>query len=168
MCSWKCKTFDYNLLFALFSYHVIRCTKLSELIAIIFCRTSYDVRINDDSWPKEAFELISGEVSKTLERLDPWVHFAMHPSAFWCLLSTNGATENDLSFPISVVPLLHVFVLETKAQGRFPGSPAVIKYRVPTKTALQVWSSSYLYILHRLVFSFFFILANSQVLFVVW
>lgn len=63
--------------------------------------------ITDDSWPKEAFELVSGEVSKTLERLDP------------------GATAS------------HVFVLETKAQGRFQGSPAVIKYRVPTKAVLQ-------------------------------
>ncbi|KQK02784.1 translocon-associated protein subunit beta [Brachypodium distachyon] len=69
--------------------------------------TAYDVAITDDSWPKEAFELVSGEVSKTLERLDP------------------GATAS------------HVFVLETKAQGRFQGSPAVIKYRVPTKAVLQ-------------------------------
>lgn len=28
-------------------------------------RTAYDVTINDNSWTKEAFELISGEVSKT-------------------------------------------------------------------------------------------------------
>jgi hypothetical protein len=34
----------------------------------------------------------------------------------------------------------HTFVLETKTQGRFQGSPAVITYRVPTKTALQVLS----------------------------
>ncbi|CAL4898540.1 unnamed protein product [Urochloa decumbens] len=69
--------------------------------------TAYDVTINDDSWPAEAFELITGEKSKTLERLDP------------------GSTVS------------HTFVLETKTQGRFQGSPAVIKYRVPTKTALQ-------------------------------
>ncbi|CAN6343404.1 unnamed protein product [Urochloa humidicola] len=69
--------------------------------------TAYDVTINDDSWPTEAFELVTGEKSKTLERLDP------------------GATVS------------HTFVLETKTQGRFQGSPAVIKYRVPTKTALQ-------------------------------
>ncbi|XP_062202869.1 uncharacterized protein LOC133905161 [Phragmites australis] len=69
--------------------------------------TAYDVTINDDSWPTEAFELVSGEKSKTLERLDP------------------GATAS------------HTFVLETKAQGRFQGSPAIITYRVPTKTALQ-------------------------------
>jgi len=69
--------------------------------------TAYDVTINDDSWPKEEFELVSGEVSKTLERLEP------------------GSTAS------------HVFVLETKAQGRFQGSPAVIKYRVPTKAVLQ-------------------------------
>ncbi|KAL6847344.1 hypothetical protein ACP4OV_023197 [Aristida adscensionis] len=69
--------------------------------------TAYDVTINDDSWPTEAFELVSGEKSKTLERLDP------------------GATAS------------HTFVLETKSQGRFQGSPAIITYRVPTKTALQ-------------------------------
>ncbi|KAF0901179.1 hypothetical protein E2562_038189 [Oryza meyeriana var. granulata] len=69
--------------------------------------TAYDVSINDDTWPKEAFELVSGEMSKTLERLDP------------------GATAS------------HAFILETKAQGRFQGSPAVITYRVPTKAALQ-------------------------------
>jgi translocon-associated protein subunit beta len=65
------------------------------------------VSINDDTWPKEAFELVSGEMSKTLERLDP------------------GVTAS------------HAFVLETKVQGRFQGSPAVITYRVPTKAALQ-------------------------------
>ncbi|CAL4949587.1 unnamed protein product [Urochloa decumbens] len=69
--------------------------------------TAYDVTINDDSWPAEAFELVTGEKLKTLETLDP------------------GATVS------------HTFVLETKTQGRFQGSPAVIKYRVPTKTALQ-------------------------------
>uniref|UniRef100_A0A8R7TSM4 Translocon-associated protein subunit beta n=1 Tax=Triticum urartu TaxID=4572 RepID=A0A8R7TSM4_TRIUA len=69
--------------------------------------TAYDVAINDDSWPKEAFELVSGEVSKTLERLEP------------------GATAS------------HAFVLESKTQGRFQASPAVIKYRVATKAALQ-------------------------------
>ncbi|KAK3140035.1 hypothetical protein QOZ80_5AG0394510 [Eleusine coracana subsp. coracana] len=69
--------------------------------------TAYDVAINDDSWPTEAFELVSGETSKTLEKLDP------------------GATAS------------HTFVLETKTQGRFQGSPAIIKYRIPTKTALQ-------------------------------
>ncbi|CAL4891567.1 unnamed protein product [Urochloa decumbens] len=73
--------------------------------------TAYDVTINDDSWPADAFELITGEKSKTLERLDP------------------GSTVS------------HTFVLETKTQGRFQGSPAVIKYRVPTKTALQAYST---------------------------
>nr|ACF84177.1 unknown [Zea mays] len=70
--------------------------------------TAYDVSINDDSWPTEVFELVTGEKSKTLERLDP------------------GATAS------------HTYVLETKTQGRFQGSPAIITYRVPTKTALQV------------------------------
>ncbi|CAM0878762.1 unnamed protein product [Alopecurus aequalis] len=69
--------------------------------------TAYDVSINDDSWPVEAFQIVSGEVSKTLERLDP------------------GSTAS------------HVFVLETKTKGKFQGSPSVIKYRVATKAALQ-------------------------------
>ena len=43
-----------------------------------YCRTAYDVTINDDSWPTEAFELVTGEKSKTLERLDPSVQFVMH------------------------------------------------------------------------------------------
>lgn len=49
---------------------IVICSVLTSIIAI-FCRTAYDVAINDDSWPKEAFELVSGEVSKTLERLEP-------------------------------------------------------------------------------------------------
>ncbi|KQK08146.1 hypothetical protein BRADI_2g39960v3 [Brachypodium distachyon] len=69
--------------------------------------TAYDVSLNDDSWPQEAFELVSGSTSKIVEKLDP------------------GSTAS------------HSFVLETKVQGRFQGSPAVIKYRVPTKAALQ-------------------------------
>ncbi|KAK3141012.1 hypothetical protein QOZ80_5AG0408920 [Eleusine coracana subsp. coracana] len=69
--------------------------------------TAYDVSLNDDSWPQEAFEIVSGSTSKIVEKLDP------------------GATAS------------HIFVLETKVQGRFQGSPAVIKYRVPTKAVLQ-------------------------------
>lgn len=34
--------------------------------------------------------------------------------------------------------LSHTFELEAKAKGLFAGSPAVIKFRVPTKSALQV------------------------------
>ncbi|KAM0881600.1 hypothetical protein ACQ4PT_032844 [Festuca glaucescens] len=69
--------------------------------------TAYDVSLNDDSWPQEAFDLVSGSTSKIVEKLEP------------------GSTAS------------HNFVLETKVQGRFQGSPAVIKYRVPTKAALQ-------------------------------
>uniref|UniRef100_A0ACD5ZGC4 Uncharacterized protein n=1 Tax=Avena sativa TaxID=4498 RepID=A0ACD5ZGC4_AVESA len=69
--------------------------------------TAYDVSLNDDSWPQEAFELVSGSTSKIVEKLEP------------------GSTAS------------HNFVLETKVQGRFQGSPAVIKYRVPTKAVLQ-------------------------------
>ncbi|CAM0958854.1 unnamed protein product [Alopecurus aequalis] len=69
--------------------------------------TAYDVSLNDDSWPQEAFELVSGSTSKIVEKLEP------------------GSTVS------------HKFVLETKVQGKFQGSPAIIKYRVATKAALQ-------------------------------
>ncbi|XP_066166661.1 uncharacterized protein [Oryza sativa Japonica Group] len=73
--------------------------------------TAYDVSLNDDSWPQEAFQLISGTTSKIVEKLDP------------------GATAS------------HNFILETKVQGKFQGSPAIITYRVPTKAALQAYST---------------------------
>ncbi|PUZ64386.1 hypothetical protein GQ55_3G140000 [Panicum hallii var. hallii] len=69
--------------------------------------TAYDVSLNDDSWPQEAFEIVSGSTSKIVEKLDP------------------GSSAS------------HNFVLEPKVQGRFQGSPAVIKYRVLTHAALQ-------------------------------
>ena len=34
--------------------------------------------------------------------------------------------------------LSHTFELEAKSKGLFAGEPAVIKFRVPTKAALQV------------------------------
>ncbi|KAM0934843.1 hypothetical protein DsansV1_C30g0214771 [Dioscorea sansibarensis] len=69
--------------------------------------TAYDVNLNDDSWPQDTFDLLSGSISKTWERLDA------------------GSTVS------------HSFVLESKANGLFQGSPAIIKFRVPTKAALQ-------------------------------
>ncbi|KAL0924102.1 hypothetical protein M5K25_004908 [Dendrobium thyrsiflorum] len=69
--------------------------------------TAYDVSLADDSWPQDKFEVVSGSTSKTWERLDA------------------GATAS------------HSFALESKVKGAFQGSPAVIKFRVPTKAALQ-------------------------------
>ncbi|XP_008791075.2 translocon-associated protein subunit beta [Phoenix dactylifera] len=69
--------------------------------------TAYDVSLNDDGWSQDVFELVSGSASKTWERLDA------------------GSTAS------------HSFVLESKVKGMFHGSPAVIKFRVPTKAALQ-------------------------------
>jgi hypothetical protein len=51
--------------------------------ALIYCklcfpRTAYDVSLNDDSWPQEAFELVSGSTSKIVEKLEPSVHFLIH------------------------------------------------------------------------------------------
>ncbi|XP_072963069.1 uncharacterized protein [Typha angustifolia] len=74
--------------------------------------TAYDVSLNDDSWSQDVFELVSGSTSKTWERLDA------------------GATAS------------HSFVLESTVKGIFHGSPAIIKFRTPTKAALQEAYSS--------------------------
>ncbi|KAB2075847.1 hypothetical protein ES319_A07G249400v1 [Gossypium barbadense] len=69
--------------------------------------TVYDVSLVDDSWPKDLFDIISGNTSKSWERLD-----------------AGGI-------------LSHSFELDAKRQGMFHGAPAVITYRVPTKVSLQ-------------------------------
>jgi translocon-associated protein subunit beta len=37
----------------------------------LFFRTAYDVSLKDDSWSKEVFEVVSGDTTKTWEKLDP-------------------------------------------------------------------------------------------------
>ncbi|KAE8715870.1 GEM-like protein 5-like [Hibiscus syriacus] len=69
--------------------------------------TAYDVSLVDDSWPEDMFDIVSGNTSKSWERLD-----------------AGGV-------------LSHSFELEAKIQGLFNGAPAVITYRVPTKATLQ-------------------------------
>ncbi|KAL4368486.1 hypothetical protein GQ457_05G011420 [Hibiscus cannabinus] len=68
---------------------------------------AYDVSLVDDSWPQEMFGIVSGNTSKSWERLD-----------------AGGV-------------LSHSFELEAKRQGMFNGVPAVITYRIPTKASLQ-------------------------------
>ncbi|KAL5717436.1 hypothetical protein ACHQM5_010436 [Ranunculus cassubicifolius] len=68
---------------------------------------AYDVSVNDDSWSPDVFQLISGNISKTWERIDAG-----------SLVSSS-------------------YVLESGVKGLFHGAPAVIKFRVPTKTAMQ-------------------------------
>ncbi|GMI68306.1 hypothetical protein like AT5G14030 [Hibiscus trionum] len=69
--------------------------------------TAYDVSLVDDSWPQDMFDIVSGNTSKSWERLD-----------------AGGF-------------LSHSFELEAKNQGMFNGAPAVITYRVPTKATVQ-------------------------------
>ncbi|XP_038894726.1 translocon-associated protein subunit beta [Benincasa hispida] len=69
--------------------------------------TAYDASLNDASWPEDMFDIVSGETSKSWERLDAGGHIS------------------------------HSFELEAKTKGLFHGSPAIITFRVPTKSALQ-------------------------------
>ncbi|KAL8097581.1 hypothetical protein AgCh_030637 [Apium graveolens] len=69
--------------------------------------TAYDVSLNDDSWSNEYFNIVSGNTSTSWERLDA------------------GAL------------LSHTFELESKLQTVFYATPAIIRFRVPTKAALQ-------------------------------
>lgn len=54
------------------------------------------------------------------------IHYKVLQEMTFIFVASSGVTAS------------HAFVLETKVQGRFQGSPAVITYRVPTKAALQV------------------------------
>ncbi|KAF2322943.1 hypothetical protein GH714_032319 [Hevea brasiliensis] len=69
--------------------------------------TAYDVSLVDERWPQDIFDVISGNTSQSWERLD-----------------AGGI-------------LSHSFELEGKVKGMFYGSPAVITFRIPTKSALQ-------------------------------
>ncbi|GMI93960.1 hypothetical protein like AT5G14030 [Hibiscus trionum] len=69
--------------------------------------TAYDVSLVDHSWPQVAFNVISGNISQSWEKLD-----------------AGGV-------------LSHSFELEAKRQGMFYGAPAVVTFRIPTKAAPQ-------------------------------
>ncbi|KAK4775301.1 hypothetical protein SAY86_010236 [Trapa natans] len=70
--------------------------------------TAYDVTISDDSWSQDVFSVVSGNISRSWERLD------------------------------AAGLLSHTFELEAKEKGMFFGAPAVITFRIPTKAASQV------------------------------
>ncbi|KAK8556936.1 hypothetical protein V6N13_064923 [Hibiscus sabdariffa] len=69
--------------------------------------TVYDVSLVDHSWPQDAFDVVSGNISQSWEKLD-----------------AGGVIS-------------HSFELEAKRQGMFYGAPAVITFRIPTKAAPQ-------------------------------
>ncbi|KAL0887946.1 hypothetical protein Bca101_011929 [Brassica carinata] len=74
--------------------------------------TAYDVTLVDKSWIKKTFEVVNGNTSRSWERLD-----------------AGGI-------------LSHSFELEAKVKGPFYGAPAVVTFRIPTKTApLQAYSN---------------------------
>ncbi|KAB5516214.1 hypothetical protein DKX38_026862 [Salix brachista] len=70
-------------------------------------RTAYDITLADDHWPKDIFDVVRGNTSQSWDRLD-----------------AGGL-------------LSHSFELEGKVKGMFYGSPALITFRIPTKTVLQ-------------------------------
>ncbi|KAI6677358.1 hypothetical protein NL676_038154 [Syzygium grande] len=69
--------------------------------------SAYDVSLVDNSWPLDVFAVVSGNTSRTWERID------------------GGGLVS------------HSFELEAKEKGMFAGAPAVITFRIPTKAALQ-------------------------------
>ncbi|XP_026385551.1 translocon-associated protein subunit beta-like [Papaver somniferum] len=70
--------------------------------------TAYDVSLTDDSWPHHIFDIAKGNFSKSWESLDA------------------GSAVS------------HSFDLVSQVKGIFNGESAIIKFRVPTKAALQV------------------------------
>ncbi|ESQ32803.1 hypothetical protein EUTSA_v10004966mg [Eutrema salsugineum] len=73
--------------------------------------SAYDVNVADDGWDSNLFEIVSGNTSKSWEKLD-----------------------------VGQV-LSHSFELQTKTKGLFYGSPAVVTFRVPSKGVLQAYST---------------------------
>jgi translocon-associated protein subunit beta len=69
--------------------------------------TAYDVSLTDDTWPSSLFSLVSGNTSQT-----------------WDKIEAGGS-------------LSHSFIVESRIKGPFSGSPAVVKYRVASKSTLQ-------------------------------
>ncbi|KAH0969577.1 hypothetical protein GBA52_028503 [Prunus armeniaca] len=69
--------------------------------------TAYDVSLSDESWPQDIFDVVSGNTSKSWERLD-----------------AGGIIS-------------HSFELEAKEKGIFNGAPALITFAHSTKAALQ-------------------------------
>ncbi|CAN4085476.1 unnamed protein product [Withania somnifera] len=68
----------------------------------------YDVSLTDDSWSTEIFDLVAGNTSSSWEKLDAGSHVS------------------------------HSFELESKVKTTYYSTPAVITYRIPTKSKLQV------------------------------
>ncbi|CAH2045314.1 unnamed protein product [Thlaspi arvense] len=73
--------------------------------------SAYDINLADDNWNSNLFEIVSGNTSKSWEKLD-----------------------------VGQV-LSHSFELQTKTKGLFYGSPAVVTFRVPSKGVLQAYST---------------------------
>ncbi|KAG6413205.1 hypothetical protein SASPL_125912 [Salvia splendens] len=70
-------------------------------------KPAYDVALYDDNWAEEVFDTVIGNTSKTWEKLDA------------------GSLVS------------HSFELESKVKTVYYGTPALITYRVPTKSKLQ-------------------------------
>ena len=90
--------------------------------------------------------LVSGEMPKSLERLDQCVHLLMHLSTVGVSTLWYCYRKRLLSFYFYflVVHCLISVCLE-KAHDMFQGPLVVIKYSFPRKAALQVWSSFFSY-----------------------
>eukprot|EP00850_Spirogloea_muscicola_P003523 SM000014S00311 [mRNA] locus=s14:671739:673046:- [translate_table: standard] len=69
--------------------------------------TAYDVSLDDDSWPSSIFEVVG------------------NTTASWDKLESNGPS------------LEHSFLLKPKEKGPYLSPPAIVKYRVATKSDLQ-------------------------------
>ncbi|KAL3567751.1 hypothetical protein D5086_030402 [Populus alba] len=85
----------------------VSCSAMISSLIFLTKRTAYDITLTDDHWPKDIFDVVSGNTSHSWDRLD-----------------AGGL-------------LSHSFELEGKVKGLFHGSPAVITFRIPTKAALQ-------------------------------
>lgn len=82
--------------------------ELFDLILLLNLRTAYDLTLTDSSWMKDTFQVVSGNTSRSWERLDACISIYF----------------TDLTLPA--------------VTGIVYGAPALVTFRIPTKIALQV------------------------------
>lgn len=82
---------------------------MRKLIENLFDRTAYDVSLTDDSWPQDKFDVISGNISQSWERLDAWVIIICSNAIFHNFFSLKRKFEFWIMYvEIAAVVFFHI------------------------------------------------------------
>lgn len=76
----------------------------SKLIEF-WCRTVYDVSVADDNWSKDVFDVVSGNISQSWERLDAWVIYLL---LMLLVFESFVSRVVEVLFTFAVVVFFHI------------------------------------------------------------